>query len=368
VLDVLARAIPDAEIYTLFHRRGTTTPAIDGLKVRASPLNGLPGVQRHYRKLLPLYPWAIRKFEIKGYDLVLSVSHAVAKNVRTEPGIPHLCYCLTPMRYVWDQADAYLGHGLRRRVADPLVRALRRHDVAHSGPNEIDRFVAISSSVAERIQHRYERGANVVHPPVDCERIRPNEKEPEDFYLLIGGFVPYKRDALAIEAFRGRSDRLVIVGDGPSRRKLQARAPQNVEFRGRVSDEEVTSLLQRCRALVYPQEEDFGIAAVEAQAAGRPVIAFGAGGALDTVRPLFVVGPNGELEWREAEPRPTGIHFSEQTPEALTAALDAFTTHAQVFQAEIIRKEAERFGNARFLREISQEIEDLTGLTSPISE
>ena len=267
VLDVLARAIPDAEIYTLFHRRGTTTPAIDGLKVRASPLNGLPGVQRHYRKLLPLYPWAIRKFEIKGYDLVLSVSHAVAKNVRTEPGIPHLCYCLTPMRYVWDQADAYLGHGLRRRVADPLVRALRRHDVAHSGPNEIDRFVAISSSVAERIQHRYERGANVVHPPVDCERIRPNEKEPEDFYLLIGGFVPYKRDALAIEAFRGRSDRLVIVGDGPSRRKLQARAPQNVEFRGRVSDEEVTSLLQRCRALVYPQEEHFGIAAVEAQAA-----------------------------------------------------------------------------------------------------
>ena len=150
------------------------------------------------------------------------------------------------------------------------------------------------------------------------------------------------------------------------RRKLQARAPDNIEFVGRLPDDAITSLLQRCKALVYPQEEDFGIAAVEAQAAGRPVIAFGAGGALDTIRPLFVVRPDGELEWQEEEPAPTGIFFSEQTPESLNAAVDAFAAHRHLFDSETIRQQAEGFGQARFLRELSSEIEQLTGLPSPI--
>ncbi|MDG2334045.1 MAG: glycosyltransferase [Myxococcota bacterium] len=366
VLDALARSLPHADLYTLFYRQGTTTPAIDAMRVQTSPLNRLPGVDKHYRKLLPLYPWAAQRLEIKGYDLVLSISHAVAKNVRTEPSVPHLCYCLTPMRYIWDQVDAYLGTGVRRLVAGPLIHALRRHDVAHSDQEGVDRFVTISSTVAERVQRHYGRQSSVIYPPVDCHGIRPSGEDPEDFYLLVGGFVPYKRDALAIEAFRGRSDRLVVVGDGPMRAQLQARAPGNVEFVGRIPDRAMTSLLQRCKALIYPQEEDFGIAAVEAQAAGRPVIALGAGGALDTVRPLCVVRPEGGLEWRDEEPAPTGIYFSEQTPEALNAALDAFALHRHRFDSETIRQQAESFGQARFLAEISSEIEQLTGRPSPI--
>ena len=364
VLDALARALPEADLYTLFYQPGSTTAAIDALKIRASPLNRLPGVRRHYRKLLPLYPWAARHLEIEGYDLVLSISHAVAKNIRTEQGVPHLCYCLTPMRYVWDQVDAYLGHGLRRLLAAPLIAGLRRHDLAHNGPDEVDRFVAISSAVADRIQRTYGRRASIIHPPVDCDRIRPNGQEPEDFYLLVGGFVPYKREQVAIEAFRNRGDRLVVVGDGPTRRQLESSAPENVEFTGRIADAALASLFQRCRALIHPQDEDFGIAAVEAQAAGRPVIAFQGGGALDTVKPLFIAHEDGRLEWRN-ETHPTGIHFTRQDSQTLGIALDAFSVHAERFLSGPIREQAERFDRQRFVDAISREITELTEGSAP---
>ncbi|MCZ6462895.1 MAG: glycosyltransferase [Proteobacteria bacterium] len=353
VLHELAGMFPDADLYTLVHVPGSTSDAIERLRVHASPLSHWPGAARHYRKLLPLFPWAIRRFRLEGYDLVLSSSHAVAKSVRRPDGAVHVCYCHTPMRYVWDRADAYLGRGLLRALASPAVFALRRFDVSTSGPDCVTRFVANSNEVAARIRRHYRRDAEVVFPPVDVERFRPTGAAPDDFYLLIGGFVAYKNEGIALEAFRRLGRRLVVAGDGPGRARLEARAPANVEFTGRISDAELAGLAGRCRALVHPQEEDFGIAAVEAQAAGRPVIALGRGGALDTVVPMIDADSNGLPE----APAPTGVHFDQPTPEALAEAVERFEKLEARFDGARIRAWAERFGAPRFRRELTEQID-----------
>lgn len=353
VLHELALMYPDADLYTLIHVAGSTSPAIEHLDIRPSPLSRIPGVAAHYRKLLPLFPWAIGRLHARGYDLVISTSHAVAKGLPTDPGTPHLAYCLTPMRYVWDQVDAYLGRGLRRALAAPLVAYLRRFDLRTSAPDQVTRFVAISNAVADRIRRHYGRESGVVFPPIDVESIRPSGKASDDFYLLVGGFVPYKREALAIEAFRRLGRRLLVAGDGPGRRALQSSAPANVEFTGRISDGELADLYARCRALVYPQEEDFGLIAVEAQAAGRPVIAYGRGGATDTVRPL------GAAPRATAEDPPTGIWFEQQTPESLAEAVERFEAVEDHFDPHAIRSWAERFGPERFRSGILREIAPL---------
>ncbi len=347
VLHQLALAYPHADLYTLIHLPGATTAAIERLPIHASPLSRLPGIARHYRKLLPLFPWAIERFRLEGYDLVVSVSHAVAKGIRVGPGVPHLCYCLTPMRYVWDQADAYLGKGLRRALAAPLVGYLRRWDRRTSTPERVTQFIAISRTVADRIHRHYGRMAIVIHPPVDVDRIQPSAGKREAFYLMVGAFVPYKREDLALSAFRALGAPLVVVGDGPMRRKLQRSAPPNVQFLGQVNDVELAELYARCRALVYPQEEDFGIAAVEAQAAGAPVIAFGRGGATDTVVPIDQLG----------NPAPTGVWFHDASPEGLAEAVRHFEKVEDRFDARAIRAHAERFSSRRFRREISAVIE-----------
>lgn len=352
-LDEIVRLFPEADLYTLVYVPGSTTPRIESRRIATSFLDRLPGAARHYRKLLPLYPRAIESFRLEGYDLVVSSSHAVAKSVRRPPGVPHLCYCFTPMRYVWDQADAYLGRGLRRRLAAPLVRSLQRFDVRTSGPERVSRFVAISKTVAERIRRHYGREARVVYPPVDVHRIRPSGRPPEDFYLLVGGFVPYKREEIVLEAFRNLERRLVVAGDGPGRARLARRAPPRVEFTGRVSDAELASLYARCRALVYPQEEDFGIVAVEAQAAGRPVIAYARGGATETVRPLEPA----RRGLRDAPP--TGVWFDAQTPEALRDAVRRFEAAEGRFVPATLRAHAERFAPERFRAEFGREVEDL---------
>lgn len=347
VLDELLAVWPDADVFTLVHVPGATTARIDARVRATSPLQRLPGAGRHWRKLLPLHPWAARRLRVDGYDLAVSVHHAVAKAARVAPGTPHLCYCLTPMRYVWDQADTYLGRGPRRLAAAPLLAALRRFDRASAGPAQVDRFVAISRAVAGRVQRRYGRPAAVVHPPVDTDRFQPDGRPPDDFYLLVSAFVPYKRDALALDAVARLGRRLVVAGDGPGRAALARRAPRGVEFAGRVSDAELARLAARCRALLQPQEEDFGITAVEVQAAGRPVVAFGRGGAADTVLPL--VGPP------DAAGCATGVWFEEPTPEALLAALLRFEAAEAAFDAKAIRAHAERFSAARFRAEIERE-------------
>lgn len=342
VLEELAALFPDAELFTLIHVPGSTSPRIESLRITASPLSRLPGAARHYRKLLPLFPLAIERLRLPPCDLVLSTSHAVAKAVRPPPGAVHLCYCFTPMRYVWDQADAYLGRGVRRRLAEPLAAWLRRFDRRTSGPERIHRVVAISNTVADRVRRCWGREAEIVYPPVSVERFTPRAAPPDDFYLLVGGFVPYKREDLALAAFAALGRPLRVVGDGPSRRRLEAEAPANVRFLGRRSDAELADLYARCRALIYPQEEDFGIVPLEAQAAGRPVIAFGGGGATETVVPLG----------NAAGAPPTGVFFTPQTPEALADAVRRFEANEQSFDPAAIRRHAERFGAERFRSEI----------------
>jgi glycosyltransferase involved in cell wall biosynthesis len=352
VLQHLARRYPSADLFTLIHERGSVPKEIEARMIRTSPLDRIPGRANHYRKLLPLFPWAIRRFDFRGYDLVLSTSHAVAKSVRIPPGVAHVAYCFTPMRYVWDQIDAYLGDGPGRLLARPLVNSLRRFDVRTSGEDSVTRFVAISSDVSDRIQRHYQRPSRVVPPPVDISWITPAKAPPEDFYLMVGGFVPYKRESLAIEAFRGLDRRLIIAGDGPMRKRAERDAPSNVEFVGRITDDRLADLYRRCRALIYPQHEDFGLIAVEAQAAGRPVIGYGRGGLLDTVRPL-------RPEASEDSGLPfdaTGVYFTEQQPSAIRDAIERFEKVEHRFEPLVLRRWAERFNPARFDEALDIEI------------
>jgi glycosyltransferase involved in cell wall biosynthesis len=296
---------------------------------------------------------------------VISTSHSVAKSIRVPPDVPHLDYCFTPMRYVWDQVDAYLGRGLKRRLAMPAVRALRRFDARTSGPESVTRFVAISTEVADRIRRHYGRHAHVVAPPVDVDWIDVAREPAGDFYLHVAGFVPYKRDALVIEAFRRSRRRLVVVGDGPGRAALQRAAPAEVEFLGRVDDPTLARLYREARALVYPQHEDFGLVAVEAQAAGRPVIAFAAGGALDTVRPIADDGSideradrtGGDIAGPLATRQATGVYFHHPTVDSLVNAIERFEKLEGCFDPAALRRWAERFSPARFDEAFDREIE-----------
>ena len=345
VLEVLAGMFPEATLYTLIHVPGATSDAIERLEIRASGLSRLPGVARHYRKLLPLFPAAVERLRVEPCDLVLSTSHAVAKGVRAPRGAAHLCYCFTPMRYVWDLAGTYLGAGARRAAAAPLSAWLRRWDRRASAPDRVTRFTAISETVAERIRRLYGRDAGVVYPPVDGQRFRPDGSVPKDYFVLVGGFNAHKRDAVAIEAFARLGAPLRVVGDGPWRARLAARAPRNVEFLGRVSDRELVALYSGCRAAVCVAEEDFGLVPVEAQACGRPVVAYGRGGATETVVPPGAGEPA------------TGILFAEQSADSLLDALRRFEASEAHFDPAAIRARAARFSVGRFRDELAREIE-----------
>jgi len=349
VLHELACMFPDADLYTLIHVPGSTSPAIERLRITASPLSRLPGAARHYRKLLPLFPWAIERFDLSGYELVISTSHSFAKGARVPPGARHLCYCMTPIRYAWDLTDDYLGHGARRLAAAPLLSYLRRWDRRTSSPDRITSVVAISEAIADRIRRAWGRAAQVVYPGVDVARFRALEARRGDFYFMLGGFVPYKSEGLAIEAFRTLGRPLVLAGDGPTRAALERDAPSNVRFLGRVSDAELDDLYARCRALVYPQLEDFGIIAVEAQAAGKPVVAFGRGGAAETV--VGVDDPAGRA--------PSGVFFAEQTPRALAEAVERFEEVESKLDPHAIRTNAERFSLQEFRAGIARAIDEV---------
>jgi len=348
VLDELAGLFPSADLYTLFYRPGTTTDRIDRLRVRSSPLDRFSGEQPPRRSLLPLFPWAIERFELSGYDVVISTSHAVAKGVRVPSGTPHLCYCFTPMRYIWEHADVYIGRGLKRVAAAPLLAYLRHFDRRTATPERVTRFCAISQTVSDRIQRHYGRSSNIVYPPVATQRILPNGMPPKDYFLMVAAFVPYKHEDIAIEAFRRLGARLVVVGDAPGRQRLAAAAGRNTEFIGRVTDAELADLYAGCRALIFPAEEDFGIVPVEVQSAGRPVIAFGAGGVTETVIPWTATDP---------DPRgPTGVLFHRQTADALVDAVRHFETIELDFDPTRIRANAQRFDAAGFRNAIVREV------------
>jgi glycosyltransferase involved in cell wall biosynthesis len=296
----------------------------------------LPGVSDHHQAYLPCYPIAFESFDLSGYDIVLSNSSAWCKGVVTPPEAVHVCYCLTPMRWAWRYRDYVDRERLGRlpRLGMPaLMTALRVWDVTSS--QRVDEFMAISRAVAARIRKFWGREATIVYPPVDTDRFATS-RAPGEYYLVVSRLIPYKRVDLAVEAFSRLGLPLKVAGDGRDRTALEARAGRNVEFLGRVSDREVVELIQGCRGFLFPGEEDFGIAPVEAQAAGRPVVAFGAGGALDTV-------VDGE----------TGVHFGEQTVESLSAAVrrleglaldpERIAAHARTFDARVFRERISAF-------------------------
>ncbi len=328
VLEVLCELYPDATLFTMVYIPDSTSLIIESHPIRTAFTQKLPAVKSLYRWYLPLYPWAVESLDLDGYDLVVSSSHCVAKGVLTPPDSTHICYCHTPMRYVWDRFGDYFGNGVTARlVYGPVAHYLRKWDVASAA--RVDHFIANSKHVAERIQKYYRREADVIYPPVDTEVYVPAEEEPEDYYLIVSALVPYKRLELAIDAFNKRDEPLLIVGTGPQEAKLKARAGANIHFLGGLSQQELRPVYQRCQAVLLPGVEDFGIVPVEAQACGRPVVAFAEGGALESVR-------DGE----------TGVFFSESSPEALSDAIDRVSSLR--FNRNAVRSWALGFSRQRF--------------------
>jgi glycosyltransferase involved in cell wall biosynthesis len=352
VLELL-EMFPEAELFTSIYDPGPWPALITDRRVHASYLNRVPGAVRHYQKLLPLMDGAYRAFDLSDFELVLSSNHACAKNVRTPPGALHVCYCHTPMRYAWEE-DFLEGErvgALTRIALPPLLRRLRRQDLA--GSASPDAFLANSRHVAERIERYYGRTAEVVNPPVDVDHFLALEREPQDYYLVFGRVVPYKRVDLAVAACAQLGVALEVAGDGRALEAVRAgatellavariagespRAAPAIEFLGRVEDRERDVLLRGARALLFPGEEDFGIVPVEAQAAGVPVIAYRVGGAGETV-----------LDGR------SGVLFDEQSPAGLADAIVRFEG-LRLDEADV-RASAARFGRERFRREMAAAI------------
>jgi glycosyltransferase involved in cell wall biosynthesis len=336
VLEVLCELQPDADIFTLVHRRGSVSPAIERHRIRTSVVQRFPFAATHYRRYLPLFPFAVEQFDLDGYDLVISASHCAAKSVIPPGRARHLCYCFSPMRYAWDQFDMYfgperVGAAASRWFYRPVMAAMARWDAATAA--RVDRFVAISRHVAARIARYYNRVASVVYPPVDTVFYRPAAVPAQGHFLIVSALVPYKRIDLAIEACRAVGARLRIVGDGPERERLERYAAGSAEFLGPLTNEEIRDEYRRALAVILPGEEDFGIVPVEAQACGRPVVALGRGGALDTIT-------DGE----------TGVFFPESTPASLAAALDRAAT-MRVDEAQL-RQHAERFSRDRHIQQM----------------
>jgi glycosyltransferase involved in cell wall biosynthesis len=350
-LDALCRRFPDAKLFTLLHRPGATTAAIERMSIQTSPLQFVPGISRIYRYLLPLMPAAIESFRLpQDLDLVVSCSHAVAKGIVVPDGTPHVCYCFTPMRYAWALRDDYFetpAAGGRSKRASRLTAFLRNHlldrmcEWDRSASDRVTNFVAISRTIQDRIRDCYGRDSSVIYPPVNVEFYTPTDLAREDFYLCVSALVPYKRVDLAIDACNRLGRRLLIVGAGPLQKRYAAQAGPTVQLLGWRSDTVIRDLLRRCRALIFPGFEDFGIVPVEAQACGAPVVAYERGGATETV--LAADGSNAC----------TGIFFREQTVECLCEALLELESGSIALCPRAAREQALRFSAHRFEREIT---------------
>jgi glycosyltransferase involved in cell wall biosynthesis len=342
VLESILRMYPSADLFCVVDflpeaERGY----LQGRKITTTFIQHLPFARKNYRSYLPLMPLAIEQLDLTSYDLVISSTHAVAKGVITGPNQVHVCYCYSPIRYAWDLTYQYLAEsglttGKRGWIAKCILHYIRIWDSRTA--NGVDAFMADSRFVARRIKKCYGRDAITVYPPIELEHFQM-QKEKQNFYLAVSRFVPYKRIDLIVDAFRQMPERhLIVVGDGPDKAKIKALAAPNIEFVGRVPRQQVISYMQRAKAFVFAAQDDFGIVPVEAQACGTPVIAYGRGGALETVN-----GHQTDL--------PTGVFFQEQTAQALCAAIDEFEVSSSRFTAENCRLNASRFSLANFENE-----------------
>lgn len=364
VLESLIELFPNSDLFALFD----FVPAeersfLKGKQVRTSFIQKLPFASRKHRIYLPLMPLAIEQLDVSSYDIVVSSSYAVAKGVITGPGQVHICYCHSPVRYAWDLQHQYLdesgiGFGLRGMLTRAILHYIRNWDVRSS--NGVDHFVANSNYVAERIRKCYRRPASVVHPPVDTSAYLPNLEARDDFYLVAGRMVPYKKTSLLARAFsRMPEKRLVVIGDGPDMAKVKSVASSNIELMGYQSQDVLVEHMQRAKALVFAAEEDFGIVPVEALSCGTPVIAFGRGGVTDSVS-------DGEH----------GFFFQSQTEESIIDAIDRFEAESNVrpFSPSALARRSETFSRDAFKLQMRDLVERVVqgrsrrGLTETVRE
>ncbi len=343
VLAAIAEIFPEADIWTLVYESRNIPPFLQQRIIKTSWLQKMPAAKTKYRYYLPLLPLFAELLNLDNYDLIISSNHCVAKNVRSSAATLHISYTHTPMRYIWDLFDHYFGsqssYSWPVRTAARILRPFLRFWDAHTS-QRVDHFVVNSNFVGQRVRRYYGRDYQVIYPPVEVEKFRPPARvKKEDYYILISALVPYKRIDLALEAFAVNGRRLLIVGQGPEEERLRALAPPNVVFTGYLPQEEMISLLQRARALIYPQIEDFGITAVEAQAAGTPVLAYRDGGALETVR--------------EKE---SGLFFFPQTATALNQSL--VEMEKRDWSPLSCIENAQRFSRGRFKREFAAFVQE----------
>jgi glycosyltransferase involved in cell wall biosynthesis len=368
-LEALCELYPDAPIFTLFYVKGSLSPSIERHRIVPSLLSYFPFVPNLYRYYLPLFPFLIQTFDLRDYDLILSSSHCVAKGVKVPPHAYHLSYIHTPMRYVWDQYDAYFGQGRCSKIQQAAMAMLRRRlqqwDVQSN--TRVHGFIANSFNVAERIQRHYGRTACVVYPPLDWQSFQASHSH-EGFYLMVTAFAPYKKVDLAIEAANELGFPLKIIGHGQDEKRLKQMAGQSVEFLGWQPDHRVREFYSRCLAVLFPGEEDFGIVPLEAMATGKPVIAYGKGGVLETVIPLNPlqgmmndvvsdegtnpgVGLNknmdnpseGSVRTGRSPSGPSGVFYYEQSVRGLIEAVQLFKQHLTEFDPDTIRAHVESF-------------------------
>jgi len=347
VTSALLQLYPEATVFSLidFLNDADRQTILHGKKANTSFIQHLPMAKSLYRYYLPLFPKAIERLDMSGFDLIISSSYAVAKGVRKKFGQLHVCYCHTPMRYVWDMREAYLksagySTGIQRWLVESMLNRLQKWD--RKTADGVDHFIANSHHVAARIQRVYDRQAKVIYPPVDTARFTIGSEEREDIYLAVSRLVPYKKTDLIIRAFNARPDKqLVVIGDGPERKKLERLANKNVFILGQQTDAEVLEYLQRAKALILAAHEDFGITAIEAQACGTPVIALKKGGYLETVKASE-----------------TGIFFEDQTVEDLLDAIENFESTGVSATSESIREHAISFDRSLFLQELTAFIKE----------
>ncbi len=339
VLEAFCQIFPKAPIYTLLYDEKRTGSAFKKYQIKTSFLQKFPLVKSHHRPFLMFMPLAIEQFDLSQYDLVLSDSASYAKGVITSPKAIHICYCHTPIRYAWDDSHRYIEEfgypGPIKKVIPFFMNYIRLWDEQAAG--RVDKFIANSYFVKQRIKKYYHQDSKVIHPPVKTNLFYLADKI-ENYFLIVGRFLPYKRFDLAIDAFNELGFPLKIIGDGPDRKRLEKKSKKNIEFIGLVSDERLKEYYAHCQAFIFPQEEDFGITAVEAMASGRPVIAYQAGGALETITPGI-----------------TGLFFKDQTKESLVKVLQEF--NSDNFDPKIIREKAMEFDQEKFKKRIKEFIE-----------